>query len=807
MSTRPGLATLVFAAAAASASATTFTVTSTADSGAGSLRQAILDANANPGADTIAFSVVGSGVHTIAPASPLPTITDPVTIDGYTQSGSSANTNPGGQGLNTVLRVEIDGTNAGASPCLFVAADDVTIRGLVVNRCSDKAVATTGAHTDFVLEGCFIGTNAAGTAALAPFGGGVNPRSQTNARIGGTTPAARNLVSGDSLFGDPIAFGQGITEPVSNSLVAGNLVGTDITGLHRLAQNGVLSMNTGGGSNNVVGGATAAARNIFIDGVFVPGAGNQIQGNFLGLDVTGTIVISSPSQGLVTGTSSSNNEIGGSAAGAGNRVGGTGDSGINIDGDGNVVRGNQVGTEGTGTVRLANGYWGILVGVNSTNTTIGGVGPGEGNIVAYNRGYAGVVVQGVNATVRGNSIFENAGIQADSGLAIDLTGGNLFELGVTINDAGDGDIGPNGYQNYPLISSVTYGGSNTTVVGTLQSTPSTTFDVDFYSNPACNGRPQEQDEAKTYIGSIQVTTDGSGNAAFNEVLAVALPNGSPITAAATSPSGATSELSPRFVLSLDPVAGPPSGVLGAQIRGLAFEPGATVTVGGVPATGVTVDNPTTITANIPALPAGSINALTVANPGGGASGTLPNAWISNFNDIPGSQFYTQITSLVANGITAGVGGGNYGINQPTLRQQMAVFLLKAKYGICYTPPPCTGVFDDVACGSGFAPWIEQLAEEGITGGCGGDNYCPGNAVRRDQMAVFILKALHGASYVPPPCDGDFDDVSCASPFAPWIEQLAAEGVTGGCGGNNYCPLNSVTRGQMAAFLYNAFDLP
>ncbi len=803
---RSALVALCLAAASVSLEATTYTVTTTADSGAGSLRQAILDANANPGADTIAFAIVGSGVHTIAPSSPLPTITGPVTIDGYTQSGASANTNPASQGLNTVLRIEIDGTNAGAAPCLFAAADDVTIRGLVVNRCTDKAIATTGAHSDFVLEGCFIGTNAAGTQALAPYGGGVNPRSQTNARVGGTTPAARNLVSGDSLFGDQIYFGAGITEPVSNSLVAGNLVGTDITGLHLIVPpNGSLSMGTGGGSGNMVGGTAAGARNVFAGPVFVAGNGNQIQGNFVGLDVTGTIVIGQTSVGITVNSSTSNNTIGGSAAGAGNRIGGTIDAGIDINGDGTIVQGNQVGTDGTGTVRLANGYWGIRVG--ASNNTIGGVGPGEGNIIAYNRGFAGVVVHGVNATVRGNSIFDNAGIQANSGLAIDLTGGNLFELGVNINDAGDADGGPNGYQNYPLISSVTYGGANTTIAGTLNSTPSTTFDVDFYSNPACNGRPQEQDEAKTYLGSIEVTTDGSGNAVFNEVLAVVVANGSPITATATSPSGATSELSPRFVLSLDPVSGSPSGVIGAQIRGLAFEPGATVTVGGVPATGVVVDNPTTITANIPALPAGSINALTVANPGGGASGTLPNAWISNFNDIPGSQFYTQITSLVANGITAGVGGGNYGINQPTLRQQMAVFLLKAKYGICYAPPPCTGVFDDVPCGSNFAPWIEQLAEEGITGGCGGDNYCPTNPVRRDQMAVFILKALHGGTYVPPPCDGDFDDVACPSQFAAWIEQLAAEGVTGGCGGSNYCPLNNVTRGQMAAFLFNAFDLP
>jgi len=176
---------------------------------------------------------------------------------------------------------------------------------------------------------------------------------------------------------------------------------------------------------------------------------------------------------------------------------------------------------------------------------------------------------------------------------------------------------------------------------------------------------------------------------------------------------------------------------------------------------------------------------------------------------PGSLFYNHVIALVANGITAGVGGGNYGEGQNTLRQQMAVFLLKSKYGVCYVPPPCTpGTFPDVACPSTFANWIEALADEGITGGCGGGLYCPTNPVTRQQMAVFLLKALHGSGYVPPPCDGDFIDVACpGNPFANWIEQLAAENITGGCGGSTYCPLNNVTRGQMAAFLVNTFNLP
>jgi hypothetical protein len=137
---------------------------------------------------------------------------------------------------------------------------------------------------------------------------------------------------------------------------------------------------------------------------------------------------------------------------------------------------------------------------------------------------------------------------------------------------------------------------------------------------------------------------------------------------------------------------------------------------------------------------------------------------------------------------------------------MAVFLLKAKHGSLYVPPPCTGIFPDVSCGSPFAPWIEQLFHEGITGGCGGGNYCPNNPVTRQQMAVFLLKSEHGSTYVPPTCHGIFGDVACPSTFADWIEQLFAESVTGGCGGGNYCPGNPNTRGQMAVFITKTFNL-
>jgi hypothetical protein len=140
---------------------------------------------------------------------------------------------------------------------------------------------------------------------------------------------------------------------------------------------------------------------------------------------------------------------------------------------------------------------------------------------------------------------------------------------------------------------------------------------------------------------------------------------------------------------------------------------------------------------------------------------------------------------------------------------MAVFVLKAEHGICYTPPPCStpAVFSDVACPSQFADWIEAMYTEGITGGCGGGKFCPLDTVRRDQMAPFLLKAVHGPTYAPPRCHGQFADVPCPSLFADWIEQLAVESVTSGCGGGNYCPSNPNTRGQMAVFLNKALRLP
>jgi Tol biopolymer transport system component len=179
----------------------------------------------------------------------------------------------------------------------------------------------------------------------------------------------------------------------------------------------------------------------------------------------------------------------------------------------------------------------------------------------------------------------------------------------------------------------------------------------------------------------------------------------------------------------------------------------------------------------------------------------------SFPDVPASHpFYPFVENIFHNGITAGCGGALYCRDEAVRRDQMAVFLLKAKHGASYAPPQCTGVFSDVPCPGAFTDWVEQLAAEGITAGCGSGNYCPASPVTRAQMAAFLLKAEHGSAYTPPVCAGTFADVPCPSTFADWIEQLASEGVTAGCGDGNYCPDNPNTRGQMAVFLVKTFGL-
>jgi uncharacterized delta-60 repeat protein len=181
-----------------------------------------------------------------------------------------------------------------------------------------------------------------------------------------------------------------------------------------------------------------------------------------------------------------------------------------------------------------------------------------------------------------------------------------------------------------------------------------------------------------------------------------------------------------------------------------------------------------------------------------------------FTDVPNPYWaWSYIEQLYAAGITSGcnISPLQYCPTTTVTRDQMAVFLLRGKHSSSYMPPEGTGTFGDVPDGYWAEDWIEQLAEEGITFGCGSGNYCPTHPVTRDQMAIFLLRAKHGSDYNPPEGTGVFGDVQPDYWAADWIEQLAEEGITSGCGGGNYCPTTPVTRDQMAVFLVRTFNLP
>ena len=181
----------------------------------------------------------------------------------------------------------------------------------------------------------------------------------------------------------------------------------------------------------------------------------------------------------------------------------------------------------------------------------------------------------------------------------------------------------------------------------------------------------------------------------------------------------------------------------------------------------------------------------------------------SFSDVPdASPFYRFVETLLHRSVTAGCGADRYCPGDGTTRAQMAVFVLVAKEGAGYAPPPCGNpMFADVPASDPFCRWIEELARRGVVSGCGGGNYCPAATVTREQMSVFVLRTLDPA-LDPPACAAPnvFDDVPETSPFCRWIEELARRGVVTGCAAGLYCPGAPVTREQMAVFIAAGFSL-
>ena len=512
-------ATLALLLAAASLSANTFTVTNTNDSGPGSLRQAILDANANVGLDTIHFNIAGPGVHTITPA----TAFDPLTRPGRDRRLHAARLKPEhacrGRRRGAPDRARRDRRRR-HRPVSFGTAGS-TVRGLVLNRWSTSAVRIDqgGGNT---VDGNFIGTDPTGMTIVGASTWLLYLSSTSNNLIGGTTPAARNIVTGS----EGGAGNNLLIEVASDNTVQGNYVGINAAGLAavptQMIDDVVISSTSGttfGGTDpgaaNVVYGPRVAIK--FGQANATPTTNNVVEGNLIGTNASGTV-----GQGGLYGIAgydtgdASSNTIGGAAAGAGNLISGA-TVGIYIAANGNwIIEGNRIGTDITGLSPVPNASDGIQIATSVATGQIGGLGPGEGNTIAFNRDAGVVVLPGaVDWPIRGNSIFSNAGRREST---FNPSRGPATTTPATPTTAAT-DL-----QNFPILQSVTTG-ATTHVVGKFNSQPSTTYDLDFYANPACSNFPREFLEGKTYMGSAPVTTDGAGHAAIDVTIPFATDAG------------------------------------------------------------------------------------------------------------------------------------------------------------------------------------------------------------------------------------------------------------------------------------------
>ncbi|MFN7929756.1 MAG: CARDB domain-containing protein, partial [Blastocatellia bacterium] len=424
------------------------------------LRAAIEEANATAAADTITFTI-GTGQQTILLNTPLPDITNPVTIDGTSQP---IVINPGPN-------------YTGGVAAFTLSSNTNTIRGLTIaNFTSSFAVYVLGTSNN-VIEGNTLTGNIAGVVlSRAP-----------NNLIGGTTAAARNVIGGHSSNGIIID-----TNASMGNRVLGNYIGTDSTGTKGNGNGYGIAIFFA--ANNTIGGTTAGARNVI--------AANRLAGIRV---------------------------FGGLGANAAN---------------GNTIQGNYIGVDATGTGALGNGLSagsvpdsGILL-TDTNNTTIGGTATGAGNVIANNGG-SGVNlptpsftpgITAANNAIQGNSITANGSLGIDLGAT-----------GVTANDTGDPDIGANNQQNFPVLTTALTRTTGTTIAGTLNSTASTAFTIEVFSNATCDS--SGNGEGETFVGRTNVTTNATGNASFTLTLTTPITAGRVVTATATDSAGNTSEFS------------------------------------------------------------------------------------------------------------------------------------------------------------------------------------------------------------------------------------------------------------------------
>jgi Astacin (Peptidase family M12A) len=532
------------------------------------------------GSDVINNTVQGNFIGTdVTGMNPLPNTVAGVTID----TGSSSNLIGGtvagarnvisGNNLNYDYGVIV--ANAGTSGNLVegnyigLGADGLTaVSNFFGMVCSDGAAnntfggTVTGARnvisgnyeeglrltdagtTANMVQGNFIGTDLTGTNALPNgFAGLTIFFGATSNTIGGTSISARNIISGN--YYGLVAANAG----TSGNLIQGNYIGLAPDGFTAVPNfHGVLLSDHA--TNNTLGGTTSAARNLISgnngSGIFLTDegtSGNFIQGNFIGPGATGASATPNGNEGIYIVAGASGNFIGGTSAGAGNVISGNTYRGIYAYGtntSGNLIQGNFIGTKADGTNALGNNWDGVVFfdGASSNVVGLATDGSGTGNRIAFN-GFTGIYAGSDNSdvslgnTIRGNTIYSN------NYIGINLAGGVEDFYGVTANDFGDADTGPNDLQNFPVITNAFGYAASTIVSGTLNSAASSTFSVDVYRNFSAD--PSDHGQGQFYVGTASVTTDGSGNGNFSLTNFTANYAGQFFTATATAASGDTSE--------------------------------------------------------------------------------------------------------------------------------------------------------------------------------------------------------------------------------------------------------------------------
>jgi uncharacterized repeat protein (TIGR01451 family) len=500
----------------------TYVVTNTNDdTNAGSLRWAIQQVNNDPTPNTIDFGISGSGTQTVKLTSALPALTEPVLIDGTSQNGY--------QGSPVIV---IDGSSLpGGSNGLTLSAGASTVRGLAIVGFSGSGIVLNSAGSD-VVSSNYLGVVPSGLLAK-PNVNGISIIGSSSNTVGGTTAGAGNVISANSGAGVLIEY---TTTDAANNVVVGNDIGTAPDGITPLG-NTLAGIVISGAANNQVGGPGLAGNIISANGgpgiqLIAGASGTKISNNAIGVAANLATPLGNGSDGIQI-TDSPTTQIGGASPSVCNVIGGNRGNGINIAGasSGTSILGNAIGTDPTGKANLGNSQNGISLGASSNS--IGGLSTSAGNLIYHNGNGsvgAGVLLVG---TVVGNSILSNS-IYSNARLGINLGAGPT-------DNHNPGTPGPNDYQNYPVLTDAESDGNTTTFQGSLNSTPSTTFLIQFFGSPT-----EDQTgygEGKDLLGSTYVQTDGNGLASFKTSLSMGSFAGQFISATATSPSGDTSEFS------------------------------------------------------------------------------------------------------------------------------------------------------------------------------------------------------------------------------------------------------------------------